>query len=99
MMEVYLMSQTLLVELSDEVYAVIQQRAVEANTSPALVAAISLEEHFRREPRAVRTILIQAGLAAAQSEPLTDDQRKVLAQQVVSGRPLSDYIYEERGER
>ncbi len=99
------MSQTLLIELSDEVYAAIQRHAVEANTSPAVVAATSLEQHFRQEQRTVRNILVQAGLTAAQLEPLTDahpltsDQRQALAQEVASGRPLSDYIYEERGER
>jgi hypothetical protein len=42
------MSQTLTVELSDEVYAAIQRQAEEANTSPAQLATLSLEQHFGR---------------------------------------------------
>jgi hypothetical protein len=104
-MEVDVMSQTLIVELSDEVYAAIQRYAVETNTSAAHIAATSLEQHFRQEPRPVRNILVQAELTAAHPEPLTNarpltnDQRKALAQQVAHGRPLSEYIHEERGER
>lgn len=43
------MSQTLMVELSDDVYAAIERQAVEANTSPAHVIATSLEQYFRHE--------------------------------------------------
>lgn len=42
------MSQTLVVELSDDVYAEVTQRAVAAHTSPAQIIATSLEQHFRR---------------------------------------------------
>lgn len=41
------MSHTLVVELSDDVYAAIEQRAVEAQTSPAQIVATSLEQQFR----------------------------------------------------
>lgn len=40
------MSQTLVVELSDDVYASIQRQAMEAHTSPAQVVVASLEQHF-----------------------------------------------------
>ncbi len=40
------MSQTLIIELSDEVYAAIQSQAMKANTSPAQLVATSLEQHF-----------------------------------------------------
>ncbi len=40
------MSQTLVVELSDDVYAAIRCQAAEAHTSPAQVVVASLEQHF-----------------------------------------------------
>ena len=40
------MSQTLIVELSDDVYAEVTQRAVAAHTSPAQIIATSLEQYF-----------------------------------------------------
>lgn len=46
------MSQTLIIELSDEMYAAIERQAEEARISPAQVVATSLEQHFRRETRA-----------------------------------------------
>jgi len=50
----------------------------------------------------VRDALVHAGLSVpdpaplTQARPLTTEQRKVLAQQVGRGRPLSEYIREER---
>jgi len=41
------MSQTLVIELSDDVYAAIERQAAEAHTSPAQIIATSLEQHFR----------------------------------------------------
>src|ERR1044072_6160379 len=40
------MSQRLTVELSDELFSVIERQAVEANISPAQVASASLERYF-----------------------------------------------------
>jgi len=65
------MSQTLIVELSDDVYAAIQRQAVEANTSPAHIAATSLAQQFRQEHMSVRSVLVQAGLIATHEVPLT----------------------------
>ena len=51
------MSQRLIVELSDEVYSVIQRQAAEANISPAQVASVSLERYYQEEhgtPRKAR---------------------------------------------
>ncbi len=48
------MSQTLIIELSDEVYAAIQRQAMKANTSPAQLVATSLEEHFGQGHRVRR---------------------------------------------
>ena len=99
------MSQTLVVELTDEVYAAIQQQATATHTSPAHIVATSLEQQFGHRSRTVQDVLIQAGLATADAapltnvRPLTNEQRKVLAQQVAHGRPLSKYIREERDER
>ena len=42
------MSQVLMVELSDDVYAAIQRHAEEAHTSPAQVVATSLEQYLGR---------------------------------------------------
>lgn len=42
------MSQTLVVELSDEAFAAIQRQAEQAHVSPTHVAADSLEQHFGR---------------------------------------------------
>ncbi|HEX9989772.1 MAG TPA: hypothetical protein VGE45_15015 [Chloroflexia bacterium] len=47
------MSQKLTVELSDELYTIIQHQATEANISPAQVASASLERYFH-EQRKVR---------------------------------------------
>jgi hypothetical protein len=44
--EVTVVSQSLAVELSDEVYAAIQRQAVAAGTSPAHLAAASLAQRF-----------------------------------------------------
>lgn len=99
------MSQTLLIELPDEVYAAIERQATVAQTSPAQIVATSLEQHFGRPSRRVQNVLIQAGLATADTQPLTNarplthQQRTVLAQEVAHGRPLSEYIREERDER
>lgn len=41
------MSQTLMVELSDDVYAAIERQAVAAQTSPASLIATSLAQQFR----------------------------------------------------
>src|SRR3712207_5996358 len=49
------MSQTLTVELSDEVYAAIQRQAEKANTSPAQLVTLSLEQHFGRGRNAGQT--------------------------------------------
>jgi hypothetical protein len=46
------MSQTLILELSDEVYAAIRRQAVVAGTSPAHIAATSLEYQFSDPKRA-----------------------------------------------
>ena|SRR5215212_4250769 len=43
------MSRRLTVELSDEVYSMIQHQATEANISPAQVAAVSLEQYFHKQ--------------------------------------------------
>lgn len=60
------MSQTLLVELSDEMYAAIQRQAAEASMSPAQVIATSLEQHFRQEHEQPKPIQrTEAELAAA----------------------------------
>lgn len=40
------MSQTLVVEVSDDMYAAIERRAVEAHTSPAHIITTSLEQYF-----------------------------------------------------
>ena len=40
------MSQTLTLELSDEVYTAVERQAQAAGRSPARVAAASLERHF-----------------------------------------------------
>ena len=99
------MSHTLVVELPDDVYAAIQHRASAANTSPAQIVVTSLSQQFGQRARSVRDVLIQAGLATADpaplttARPLTAEQRKALAQQVAPGRPLSEYIREERDER
>jgi predicted transcriptional regulator len=50
-MEVFVMSQKLTVELSDDVYAAIERQAVAAQTSPAHIIATSLELYFRVVPR------------------------------------------------
>ncbi|HEY0604026.1 MAG TPA: hypothetical protein VGD58_14000 [Herpetosiphonaceae bacterium] len=50
------MSQTLLVELSDEMYAAIERQAAEEQISPAQVVASSLEQHFRQERGAPKRI-------------------------------------------
>ncbi len=49
------MSQTLIVELSDEVYAALQREAEAANVSPADVAATSLTQHFGHIPPWLRS--------------------------------------------
>lgn len=41
------MSQEITVELSDEVYDIIERQAREANISPAQVASTSLDRYFR----------------------------------------------------
>jgi predicted transcriptional regulator len=41
------MSQQLSIELSDEVYSIIERQAREANTSPAQLASASLDQYFR----------------------------------------------------
>ena len=43
------MSQTLILELNDEVYAALWRQAEAAGTSPASLAAASLEQQFRIE--------------------------------------------------
>ena len=43
------MSQQLTVELSDEVYSIIERQAREANTPPARLASASLTRYFRAE--------------------------------------------------
>jgi hypothetical protein len=43
------MSQRLTVELSDEIYSIIQREAIEANVSPAEVASVSLDRYFREQ--------------------------------------------------
>ena len=43
------MSQKLTVEVSDELYTLIQHRASEANISPAQVASASLEKYFHEQ--------------------------------------------------
>src|SRR5438552_1501822 len=43
------MSQRLTVELSDEVYNIIEHQAAEANISPAQVASASLERSFSEQ--------------------------------------------------
>ncbi len=43
------MSQRLTVELSDEVYNIIQRQATEANISPAQVVLASLEQYFHEQ--------------------------------------------------
>ncbi len=43
------MSRRLTVELSDEVYSIIQRKAVEANVSPADVASESLDSYFHEQ--------------------------------------------------
>lgn len=40
------MSQTLTLELSDEIYTIIQRQAAEAGTSPAHWIAATLEHHY-----------------------------------------------------
>ena len=56
----------------------------------------------QRQRRAVRNALVRAGLSAqdsaslSQERPLSDEQRKELARQVGRGRPVSEYILEER---
>lgn len=98
------MSQTIVLEISDEVYAVIRDQAVEANTSPAQIAAKSLERQFVVKPTLFRELLIAKGLMRTNAQPLTDAlplseaERRRLAQEVVNGRSLSDYICEERDE-
>lgn len=99
------MSRTLVVELNDDIYAAIEHQAVAANTSPSQVVVTSLEQQFGRRAPSVRDVLIQAGLTTGSSEaftdtpPMTNEQRRVLAQEGAHGRPLSDYIREERDER
>lgn len=44
------MSQRLVVELSDDVYSLIERQAVEAQTSPAQVIVASLERYFLQQP-------------------------------------------------
>ncbi len=43
------MSRRLTVELSDEVYSIIQREGIEANVSPAEVASASLDRYFREQ--------------------------------------------------
>lgn len=99
------MSQTLIIQVSDETFAVLQRQAKATNTSPASVAATSLEQQFGAQQRSVRRALIEAGLVSADAPPLTDaaplstEQRRTLAQDVSGGRPLSAYIRDERDER
>jgi hypothetical protein len=50
------MSQKLTVELSDELYSLIQHRATEANISPAQVASVSLEKYFHEQQDAQRKV-------------------------------------------
>lgn len=50
------MSQKLTVELSDELYTIIQHRATEANISPAQVASVSLERYFHEQKDAHQTV-------------------------------------------
>ncbi len=53
----------------------------------------------------VRNALVRAGLSVSNpaplthARPLTDEQRKTLARQVARGRPLSEYIMDEREDR
>jgi len=99
------MSHMLVVEISDDVYAAIERQAVATQVSPAHIAATSLEQHFRAEHSALRNVLARTGLTAAHpaplthAQPLTHKQRKELAEQVAHGRPLSEYIHNERRER
>lgn len=99
------MSRRLVVEISDDVYAAIERQATEIMVSPAHIAAASLEQHFRAEHTALRDVLVRTGLTAAHpapltnAQPLTRAQRNNLAQQVSHGRPLSEYILNERSER
>jgi predicted transcriptional regulator len=61
------MSQTLTIELSDEVFAAIQHQAEQAHTSPARLAASSLEEQFdpSRSLRRTELAKTEAELQAA----------------------------------
>lgn len=99
------MSHRLVVEISDDVYAAIERQATEIMVSPAHIAAASLEQHFRAKHTALREVLIRTGLTSAHpatltdAQPLTHAQRNDLAQQVAHGRPLSQYIHNERSER
>ncbi len=46
------MSQKITVELSDELYTIIQQQATQDNISPAQVASASLEQYFQDDHHA-----------------------------------------------
>ncbi len=65
-------------------------------------ATLSTEEQRVAHRQRVHDALVRAGVCTRNRAPLTsarplsDDQRNALAQQVARGRPLSDYICEER---
>jgi len=65
----------------------------------------SQEENTTHRRQLIQRALVRAGLCASNPAPLTDahplsdDQRNALALQVARGRPLSEYIREEREER
>jgi hypothetical protein len=60
---------------------------------------------MRNHRQRVRNALVRAGLSVSNpaplthARPLTDEQRKILARQVARGRPLSEYIMDERKDR
>ncbi len=65
----------------------------------------STEETSAAHRHRVRDALVRAGVCTnnpvplTNAHPLSDDQRNALALQVARGRPLSEYIREEREER